>query len=162
MTAHPPQPGMRPGLRRDRRGAVAVEAAIVLALVLVPVAFGLLDLGEVLTARLRVDRALQAGLFAAWAISGPSAAQITQAATAGAGGGAHPVAASASFACYCLAPTATLATASAAVCSGSCGSGQVLGEWVSLTASASVSLPFPLPGVPGSLTLTASGSSRIQ
>ncbi len=149
-------------LLADRRGAIAIEAAIVLALVFVPVTFGLFDLGTALTARLRVDRALQAGLFAAWGVTGASAAQLTQAAIAGAGSGAHSVAATASFACYCLPPTATLAAGTAVACTGTCSGGQVLGEWVSLTTSASVGLPFPLPGTPTTVLISSSGTSRVQ
>ena len=122
-------------VRRDRRGVVAIEAAIALALVVVPTVLTLFDLGGVLETRLRVDRALQAGMFAAWAISGATAGQITQAAAAGAG-------------------NTSAGTA--------CPSGQVLGEWVTIATSAAVSLPFPLPGVAAPMTLTATGRTRIQ
>lgn len=149
-------------LRRDRRGVVAIEAAIVLALVLLPVTLGLFDLGAALTTRLRVDRALQAGLFAAWAMTGPSAAALTQAASAGAGSGANPVSARASFAWFCLSPTGTMASGTAASGTATCPDGQVLGEWVRLTASATVALPFPLPGMPSFLPISAAGTSRVQ
>jgi Flp pilus assembly protein TadG len=151
-------------VRRDRRGVVAIEAAIALALVVVPTVLTLFDLGGVLETRLRVDRALQAGMFAAWAISGATAGQITQAAAAGAGNtSAGPsVSATASFSYLCLAPTGTYGSGSPASAGTACPSGQVLGEWVTIATSAAVSLPFPLPGVASPMTLTATGRTRIQ
>ncbi len=149
---------------RDRRGVVAIEAAIALALVVVPTVLALFDLGGLLETRLRVDRALQAGMFAAWAISGASASQITGAAVAGAGNanGSPTVSATASFTYLCLAPTGTYASGSAAASGTACPSGQVLGEWAAITASAAVTLAFPLPGVASPMTLTATGLTRVQ
>ena len=148
----------------DRRAVVSIEAALALGLVVLPMLLGLFDLGTALTVRLRVDRALQAGLFGAWGVAGASAAQISQAAVAGAGSGSPAVSASTDLACYCLPPTGTLQDASPAACgdAGSCPSGQVLGEWVTVTASAPVSLAFPLPGVASPLVLSATGTARIQ
>ena len=71
----------------DTRAVVSVEAALALALVMLPLLLGLFDLGTALTVRLRVDRAVQAGLFGAWGVAGASAGQIAQAAQAGGGSG---------------------------------------------------------------------------
>ncbi len=148
----------------DRRGVVSIEAAIVLALVVLPTVLGLFDLGSALTTRLRVDRALQAGLFAAWGISGASTSQLAQAAVAGAGNsnGGPAVSATASLACICLSPTGTETQGAAASCTGTCGSGLVLGQWATLTTTAAVTLPFPLPGVASPMILTATGTARVQ
>ncbi len=143
---------------------MSVEAALALALVVLPLLLGLFDLGTALTVRLRVDRALQAGLFGAWGVSGASSSQIASAAVAGAGSGSPAVTAAASVACYCLPPTGTVQGASPTDCDDDtpCPAGQVLGDWASVTASASVTLPVPLPGVASPLVLSASGTARIQ
>ncbi len=157
---------MMPGatMHHDRRGVVAIEAAIALALLVVPTVLTLFDLGGLLETRLRVDRALQAGMFAAWAISGASTSQITGAAVAGAGNanGSPTVSATASFSYLCLAPTGTYASGSAAAAGTACPSGQVLGEWAAITTSAAVTLAFPLPGIASPMTLTATGLTRVQ
>ncbi len=152
-------------LLADTRAVVSVEAALALALVMLPLLLGLFDLGTALTVRLRVDRAVQAGLFGAWGVAGASAGQIAQAAQAGGGSGSPAVSASASLACYCLPPTGTLQDASPVECDddeGECPSGQVLGDWATVTARASVSLPFPLPWVSSPLQLGATGTARVQ
>lgn len=146
----------------DRRGVVSVEAALALALVVLPLLFGMFDLGSALTTRLRVDRALQAGLFGAWGIAGASTTQVAQAAVAGAGTGSPAVSATAAIACYCLSPTATVQGASAVACTATCPAGDVLGDWLSLTTSAPASLAFPIPGLAAALPLSATATVRIQ
>ncbi|MDE2580749.1 MAG: pilus assembly protein [Rhodospirillales bacterium] len=155
----------RAGVRRrglDRRGAASIEAALALALVVLPMLLGLFDLGTALTLRLRVDRALQAGMFAAWALSGPSAAQIVPAAVAGGGSFGPAISAQVGFSCDCLPATGTLAQATPVACTDACPSDQVAGEWMSLTTRGSASLPFPLPGLVSPLVLSATATVRMQ
>ena len=154
--------GPAAGLGADRRAVASVEAALALALVLLPLLLGLFDLGTALTTRVRLDRAVQAGLFYAWGTSGAGTAAIAQAAVAGYGGGKPTLTASAGMACYCLAPTGTRASGTAVACTDSCPSGEVLGVWLTLTATAPVVLPFPLPGVASPLTLAATSTVRSQ
>src|SRR6185437_2916861 len=69
----------------NRRGSVAVEAALALGLVLVPLLLALSDLGLALSVQMRLERANQAALFYAWGTSGASVASIKSAASAGYG-----------------------------------------------------------------------------
>src|SRR5579875_361443 len=60
----------------DRRGSVAVEAALVLSLVLLPLLLAVWDLAEILATRARTDAAVQAAILATWSGADPADAAI--------------------------------------------------------------------------------------
>jgi len=148
-------------LRTSRSGSVSVETALVVAYVLAPLCMGAIDVGMIMTTQARLDRALQAAAQYAWNIGGSAtAANIQSAAQTGYGGGTPALTASAALACYCVTATATSPTAVA--CTGSCTSPKVLATYVTLTATTALSLPVPTPIFQSPMTLSASGTFRIQ
>jgi hypothetical protein len=146
----------------NRRGSVAVEAALALGLVLVPLLLALSDLGLALSVQMRLERANQAALFYAWGTSGASVASIKSAASAGYGISDPSFAAAASEACYCISPTGTRLSGTAVACTASCASGQQIATWLTVAASASVALPVPLPGYGSSIALSSGSTARVQ
>ena len=146
----------------NRRGSVAVEAALALGLVLVPLLLALADLGLALSVQMRLERANQAALFYAWGNSGASVAAIKSAASAGYGVSDPSFAATASEACYCITQTGTRSSGTAVACTGSCASGQQVATWLTVQSSTSVALPVPLPGYGSSLSLSSGSTARVQ
>jgi Flp pilus assembly protein TadG len=154
--------------RRDRRGVAATEAAYATAVILVPLALGVIDIGVVVADMARLDRALQAAAFAVWSSPSnfiasplPSAATsaISTAANAGFGSAAPTPTVSASTACYCV--TSGYSKGSSVSCSGSCTSGTV-GAYVTITVSATFTLPIAVPYFSSSLSQSVSGTIRTQ
>ena len=153
----------------DRRGVVSIEAALAIALVLLPVCLGVIGLGMALTAADRLDRAVQAAAFYAWANQG------TATAWGSAGSASLAAAQSAAVASYgTAAPTATIATSVAFYCVSSgyaqvqpavtdttaCSSGETLATYLTVAASASVTPP----GMPSAtaIPLSVTGTVRVQ
>jgi len=148
--------------RGGQCGSVSVEAALALGVILVPLLLGVVDLGDGIIVRMRLDRAVQAALFYAWGTPGPSNSAVQSAAQSGYGASSPALAATAGIACYCIAPTGTRQGGTVESCSGTCTAGETLGTWVTIDASTSLSLPFPLPGWGSSLVLSSTATARIQ
>lgn len=146
----------------NRRGSVAVEAALALGIVLVPLLLALSDLGLGLSVQMRLEWANQAALFYAWGNSGASIASIQSAASAGYGVSDSSFSATASEACYCITPTGTRLSGTAVACTGSCASGEQVATWLTVQSSTSVALPVPLPGYGSSLALSSASTARVQ
>lgn len=146
----------------NRRGSVAVEAALAMGLVLVPLLLALADLGIALSAQMRLERANQAALFYAWGNSGASVSSIQTAASAGYGARDPSFTATASEACYCISPTGTRSSGTAVACSGSCSAGEQVATWLTVQSSTSVALPAPLPGHGSTLSMSAGSIARVQ
>lgn len=149
-------------MRRGTAGAVSVEAALALGLVLLPLFLGVVDLGQGIIVRMRLDRATEAALFEAWGVPGASAAAVQAAAQAGYGTAVPALTADASFACYCIAPAGTRQSGTAVSCTGNCAAGQSLGEWLTTHLSAALALAFPVPFLGSTLNLTATATARVQ
>ncbi len=153
---------MRPWseLHGNRRASVAVEAAIVFSVFLVPLICGLAGAGQAIALHVRLDRALHAAMFYVWATPGASTASVQNAAQAGFGPDTL-TGNTATSACYCMAPDGTRASAGAAVtCSTVCSSGLVLATFITTTVSATVALVLPMPSVVSPWTLASSSTIR--
>jgi Flp pilus assembly protein TadG len=151
----------------QRRGTASIEAALGIALVLIPLVLGVSGVGMALMTANRLDQALQAAVFYAWANPGTPAAWSAQGSSAAAAAGtalaaygaATPAATvTASVAYYCVSggytqvPPAVTSTTT-------CPSGQSLATYLTVTATASViSLGAPLPAV---IPLVVSGTVRV-
>lgn len=146
-----------------RRGAVAVEAALAITLVLVPLCLGAADLGVVFTTQARLDQAMQAAVFAAWGNAAGASPSVLQAVVTQAYGAAPPSLAmtTPSLACVCLTIASGQETSTPTNCGASCASGQAA-VYLSLSLSTAVTLPVPLPALPPAIALSSGGTVRVQ
>jgi len=150
-------------------GVVSIEAALAISLVLMPMCLGTIGLGMALTAAARLDHAIQAAAFYAWANQGtaPSWGAANSATLAGAQ--------SAAVAAYgTAAPAATITTAVAFYCVTSgyvqmppavtdttaCPAGESLATYLTIAASTSVTPP----GMPDAtaIPLSVTATVRVQ
>ena len=158
-----------PRRRRPNLGVASIEAALGIALVLLPLCLGVIGLGMALVTADRLDRALQAAAFYAWANAGTpsgwgsqgstSLAGARNAALAAYGAGAPAATVTASVAFYCVSggytqmpPAVSAATA--------CQAGQSLATYLTVAATASV-MPPGMPLAPA-IPLTVRGTVRVQ
>ena len=150
------------GLWRDRRGVAALETAITMAFLLLPLLSGIAGAGQALMTQQRLDRALHAALMLGWGTGATSAADLKQAAQDGYGTGGAAMTPDATVACYCLATATGVRSNMAIACGASCANGEVQGTYATVTATASFT---PILGeVFGSAAwnLSASGTARIK
>lgn len=158
-------------LRADTRAVAAVEAGITLSVLLVPVLAAIVGAGQGLTLQYRLDRATHMGLLYAWGTPTGAAttANVVSAAQAGFGTASStstaPTASiSASLACYCLDQTGTRtgSTTTTVSCTGTCSGGQVLGKWITVTATSSFTPLLVGSWGGGAWTLKNTSTARIQ
>jgi Flp pilus assembly protein TadG len=154
-------------LIRDRSGVAAVEAALATALILVPLALGVIDLGLAFSDEARLDRALQAATFYVWSNpTGYTGSGIATAAGAGYGSGGPTLTVTPSGTvapapvCYCL-TSGYIKGSSSVSCTSTCSSGAP-GAYLTITASATFTLPVAVPYLASSFTQTVSGTIRTQ
>ncbi len=151
------------GLAGDRRGVAALEMALVSTFLLLPLTAGVIGSGQALLTQYRVDRALHSALVFAWGSPTATSATLQGAAQGGYGNGGAAVTVTASSACYCIPPTGTRGSGSAATCGGTCSvNGQVVGTWVTITTSAGFTPVFPILWTSASWTLSATATVRVQ
>ncbi|HVC61983.1 MAG TPA: hypothetical protein VND19_16680 [Acetobacteraceae bacterium] len=152
-----------------RAGVASIEAALGIALVLVPLCLGVIGLGMALEVVDRLDRALQAAAFYAWANPGTPAGwgSADSASLAGARGaalsaygdaGPSPTV-TAAVVFYCVSggyipvqPAVSYAT--------TCATGLSLAAYLTVAASTSVTPPG-LPVAPA-IPLSVTGTVRVQ
>lgn len=154
--------GLR-GLARNRRGVVSLEAALIFCVVLTPLLLGAMSYGEAFMAWTRMNRVEQSLLFYVW--QNPANATNTTVSnfvTNNYSTMTPAMSASASTACYCITPTGSRLTGTSVSCSGTCTSGQQVAEYVSITVSTSLTLPATVPGLANPLSLSSTGTVRIQ
>lgn len=153
-------------LAADRRAAVAVESALTFSLVLVPLFLGAADAAVLLAAQFRLEAAVHNALFYAYAsaANATNPAGIENAATEGYGsGGPTLTVATPSYAYDCIAPDGTEATGTEeSSSSASCPSGQSLATWLTVSVSATVSLPVSIAPFPDGVKLAASATVRVD
>jgi Flp pilus assembly protein TadG len=152
-------------LGTDRAGVVSVELALLASLVLVPMTLGAIDAGQLVMSRARLDQALHAALFYAWANGGAvTVANVQTIAGSGYGNSSPQPTVTATITQYCIVPaTGYPATGTPQQPSnGSCQSGQVVETYLAVNASVIVTLPFTLPFFTSPVTLSVSGRARIQ
>ncbi len=139
-------------------GAVAVEAALVLSLFLLPMLLCLWDFAQLYEAQANVDEALQDTVTYVMSIGGnATAAGATSAAQAANGSG---ITVSTSAVCYCVSTSSTVPTMPTSVsCTGSCTGSTVLQKFMKAVVANSVPIPFPVPWInftsPYTVTATA-------
>lgn len=151
-------------LRRDQKGAIAVETALVLAFLLLPLMALLADAGRGLLLQYRVSRAMHSALVYAWGVPVAPASDIVTAAQDGYGTSSPSpsLTASASYSTLCITPTGTRSSGSAPQNNNSCASGQILATWVIASASTSFSPILPLNWSTSAWAVSASATVRVK
>ncbi len=142
------------------RGAAAVEVALVLALFLVPFLLLLWDVGLVALGKAELDEALQDTMTYVSAGNASNSSGITAAAQKAYG---TSITVSTSTVCYCVATGTSQPTAPSSIaCTSTCNSGYVRQQFMNITVSTEVDIPFPVSGfnLTSPLTLTTTGSVR--
>jgi Flp pilus assembly protein TadG len=155
----------RTALLRDRSGVAGIEAALAMALLLVPMVLGATDAGVILYTWGKVTRAEQAGMLSAWG-SVASATTMQTAALAAYGPASVTPTIHASIACYCL-PSATTynrGSTSAVACTATCASGNTLTQFATVSVSTTVTLPMPAPllGFASPFPVATTATVRLQ
>jgi Flp pilus assembly protein TadG len=139
-------------------GAVAVEAALVLSLFLVPMLLCLWDFSQLYEGQANVDEALQDTVtYVMGTGSNATTAGATSAAQAANG---SSITVSNSMVCYCVSTSTTVPTMPASVsCTGSCTGSSVLQRFMKIVTTNSVTIPFPVSWInltsPHTVTATA-------
>ena len=148
-------------LLRTRRGSASVEAALSIALVLMPLTLGMIDFGEAIDQTSRLDRAYDAALYYAWANPGNvNTANLQSAAKAAYGSASPTLTVNASAACWCV--TGGYTKAAAVACTATCPSGQSLASYLTISTAVQFTLPADFPGVASPMSLAVQGTVRTQ
>jgi Flp pilus assembly protein TadG len=147
--------------RRDRRGVAALETALAVSLVVLPLCAGLVVAGQALQLQYRLTRAMHAGFIYAWRNPTASNTAIQSAVQA-----AIPTLTlysnAASNLCFCIPPNGTIIQSNGSFACGTqtCSNGTVLSVWVSIVVGGTYSPLFPFPGLPTSVQ--SGGTVRLQ
>jgi len=153
--------------RRGRRGVATVEAALAFSLVLIPLCLSVIGIGMALATANRLDRAIQAGLFHAWANPGtPSAwggpgstlASQARAQAVTAYGPAAPAASISATPTFNCVTAGYIKVPPPVAYNAACAVGDTLATYLTLTATASISPP----GFPGSVAIPLSVSATVR
>jgi Flp pilus assembly protein TadG len=122
-------------------GAVAVEAALVLSLFLLPMLLCLWDFSQLYAGQAKLDEALQDTVtYVMSAGSNATAAGATSAAQAANG---SSITVSTSTVCYCVSTTVPT-TPTSISCTSSCAGSSVLQQFMKIVTTNSVTVPFPV------------------
>ena len=148
-------------LWRDIRGVAALETGIVLPLLLGPLMTLMAGAGQAMMIQYQLDRGLHSALLTAWGIPKAAVATIQTAAQNGYGTGGATMTSTVSYACSCISPTGTHASGTVQACNTSCGGGQVIGTWVTVTNTASFSPVLGWTWGKGAWNLSATGTVRV-
>ncbi len=144
---------------KSEGGAVAVEAALVMGLLLVPLLFGFWDVAQIGLAQAEVQEGLQDAVSYVAAGNSNNEAGITTAAQAAYG---SSISISMSTVCYCVSMTSSSPTMPTSIsCTSSCAAGTDLEQFMILTVSKTISVPFTVPYLGASKTVTSTGQVRI-
>jgi Flp pilus assembly protein TadG len=143
-----------------RDGVAAIETALIMSLFLVPFLLAVWDVGQIAAGKAQLDEALQDTITYVSAGNATNGSGITAAAQA-AYGGSITVATATS--CFCVSTSSSQPTAPTSTsCSAKCGTGYVLQQFMAITTSSKVVIPFPVPflNLTSPLTITSTGSVR--
>ena len=135
---------------------------MVLPLLLGPLLTLMAGGGQAMLTQFRLDRALHAALMAAWYTPSLAPATVQAQAQLGYGAGSSPMTPTVTYACRCIVPTSTYASGIVTACNGTCGSGQVLGTWVTATMTASFTPLLTMTWGSGAWTLSSTGTVRVK
>jgi Flp pilus assembly protein TadG len=139
-------------------GSISVEAALVMGFILTPLMLGTWDVAQIATGKSQVQEALQDALTYVAAGNASNATGITNAAQTAYG---TSISLSTSTVCYCVQTGTTTPTKPTSVsCSGSCGTGNDLEQFMSITASKTVKIPFAVPYLGSTVTVKSTGQVR--
>lgn len=156
----------RRSLLGDRRGVIAVETALTFSLFFIPLFLGGADVAVLMATQVQLQAAVRNELFYAYSSSSNAmdTAGIEAAATAAYGtGGPTLSVATPTYAYYCIAPNGTEATGTAeSSSSATCPSGESLATWLTVSVSATVSLPVSTAPFSNTVPLGASATVRVN
>lgn len=144
-------------ISKAKEGSISVEAALVLSFIFVPLLLGLWDVAQIGFGQAQVQEALQdAVTYVAAGNTGNSG--ITSAAQAAYG---SSMSVSTATACYCVQTSTSSPTAPGSVsCGSSCSSGDDYEQFMNITVSKTISLPFTVPYLGKSVTVSSKGQVR--
>jgi Flp pilus assembly protein TadG len=140
----------------NERGSIAVEAALVMSFVVVPLLLGLWDVAQIGLGQSQVQEALQDAITYVAAGNSSNTAGVAAAAQSAYG---NAISVSASAVCYCV-KTTSVAMPTAVSCSSSCSSGGDFEQFMSITTSKTVPIPFAVPYLGDSVTVTSTAMVR--
>jgi Flp pilus assembly protein TadG len=142
---------------KNEIGSMAVETALVMSFVLVPMLLGLWDVAQIGLGQTQVQEALQDAVTYVAAGNSSNTSGITSAAQSAYG---TSIQVSASAVCYCV-QTGSVAMPTSVSCgSGSCSSGGNFEQFMNITTSKAVAIPFPVPYLGSSVTVTSTATVR--
>lgn len=138
-------------------GNISVEFALLLSFIFVPMLLGIWDVAQIGFGQAQVQEALQdAVTYVAAGNTGSSG--VTSAAQSAYG---TSMSVSTSTVCYCVKTgTTTPTTPTTATCGSSCSSGNDYEQFMSITVSKTVSIPFTVPYLGNSVTVSSTGKVR--
>jgi len=142
---------------KSNHGAIAVETALTISFVLVPMTLGLWDAATIAIRKGEVDEALQAAITYVAAGNASNASGIVAAARAAYGSNINV---STSTTCYCVSTSVSPATPTGISCSGSCASGADLEQFMNISVSSTVAMPVSAPYLGSTVTVTSSAQVR--
>jgi Flp pilus assembly protein TadG len=143
---------------QNEDGAVAVEAALVSSFILVPMLLGLWDVAQIGFGQSQAQEALQAAVTYVAAGNAGNSSGITAAAQNAYG---TSINVSTSSACYCVPTTSSTPTSPSSIgCTSSCASGNDFEQFMNITISKTVPIPFPVPYLGSSVIVTSTGRVR--
>ena len=141
-----------------RRGTAAVETALVLPFILLPLLFLMFGAGQALLVQSRLDRAMHAALLYAWGQPKATNAMLESAAAGGYGPSGPAMAPKVTGpVCFCVALATGARVNTPIPCGLDCLAGFVRGSYMTVTTSAEVSM---MPAV--TWQLSASGTVRVE
>ena len=142
---------------RSEDGDISVEFALLLSFVFVPMLLGIWDVAQIGFGQAQVQELLQdAVTYVAAGNTGSSG--VTTAAQSAYG---SSMSVSTSTVCYCVKTGTTTPTApTTATCGSSCTSGNDYEQFMSITVSKTVSIPFTVPYLGKSVTVSSTGKVR--
>jgi Flp pilus assembly protein TadG len=146
-------------LAKDKSGSIAVETALVMSFVIVPILLGLWDVAQIGLGQTQVQEALQDAITYVAAGNSSNTSGITSAAQSAYG---TSISVSASAVCYCVS-TSSVTMPTAVSCTGStCSSGGDFEQFMTITTSKTVAIPFTVPYLGSSVTVTSTATVRTS
>lgn len=150
---------MRPTFLRSRSGSISVETALVISFIYVPILLGMWDVAQIGFGQAQVQEALQDALTYVAAGNSSNQSGIVSAAQSAYG---TSISVSTSTVCYCVSTTSTSPTAPTSVsCTASCANGNDLEQFMNITVSKTVTVPFPLPYLGRTIPVQSAGKIRV-